>query len=342
MAFKKERTKNAPRHATTHERGAFGNGKSNASCVQKESEQYFVGSHTVGNHAYRMTENQKQTKRIRPSSVLLILLFLLGLCVLLYPLISEQWNSWRQAQLVSEYDIQMASISDEESARWLTQAEAYNKTLVGKGIPDAFAYIPVEEDQYYREQLAFREDGMMGTLTIPRISVNLPIYHTASEESLEKGVGHLQGSALPVGGLGTHSVLSAHRGLPSSVLFTDLDQLKEGDHFYIRVLNRNLAYEVDQIKTVEPTRTEDLNVDQNQDYVTLVTCTPYGINSHRLLVRGHSVPYDADVFAQEVGNSTSSIFGNYWLWVVAGLLLVALIAWLAYKLGKKKRNNPSA
>ena len=257
------------------------------------------------------------------STVASALVFLAGLGLLLYPWVSNAWNAWRQASLVSGYDAEVQQMPSDDYSSWFSAADAYNRTLAGRGIPDAFAFHSEDEDADYAAQLAFRDDGMMGYLNIPRISQSLPIYHTTSEEALAKGVGHLQGSALPVGGEGTHCVLSAHRGLPSAALFTDLDQLAVGDKFFIHVLDRSLAYEVDQVSVVEPSQTEGLEVQAGCDLVTLVTCTPYGVNSHRLLVRGHRVPYDA---ADEASVTPSgSLFTNYGLWVVCGLAVVALV-----------------
>lgn len=262
---------------------------------------------------------------------LVALIFLMGLSLLLYPLFSNWWNQRRQHELIDDYTQQIQQIDDDTSAQWLAKADAYNKTLKGKGVPDAFAEVSPKEDKEYQSQLAFREDGMMGYIKIPRISVNLPIYHTTSDESLEKGVGHLQGSALPVGGKSTHSVLSAHRGLPSAAMFTDLDMLQIGDHFYIYVLNRSLEYEVDQIKVVQPDQTQDLNVLEGKDLVTLVTCTPYGVNTQRLLVRGHRVPYDESDGATEGDNSVQSPHTRYGLWAAGGLAVTALFALLLYR-----------
>ncbi len=275
--------------------------------------------------------------RRRLTNIVAGLVFVAGLAILLYPLVADGWNSWRAAQLVSGYDERVAATSATdngaaENEAWFSKADAYNASLPGKGIPDAFATHTEEESADYLAQLAFRGDGMMGYIQIPKIGQTLPIYHGTSEESLARGVGHLQGSALPVGGASTHCVLSAHRGLPSASLFTDLDKLGEGDHFYLHVLDRVLAYEVDQVLVVEPDQTESLEVVQGQDLVTLVTCTPYGVNSQRLLVRGHRVAYDAEVAgAEESAGPAWSIFTQYWLWVVGGLLAVALFAFLLWR-----------
>ena len=265
--------------------------------------------------------------RRRITNVAFGLVFLAGLCLLLYPWASDAYNEWRHAQLVDDYVADVAEVSQEDNSRWLEAAEAYNHTLEGKGVPDAFALVAPEESAAYQAQLAFREDGMMGYLEVPRIGQTLPIYHGTSEATLARGVGHLEGSALPVGGASTHCVLSAHRGLPSAALFTDLDKLSLGDRFYIHVLDRTLAYEVDQVLTVDPDQTESLDVEEGQDLVTLVTCTPYGVNTQRLLVRGHRVDYVPGEEDSQV--PAASLATNYLLWVVLGLVTVAAFVALA-------------
>lgn len=261
-------------------------------------------------------------KRIPISSIVLGLIFLAGLSLLLYPLVSNTWNEWRAAALIGDYTEQVQELSQEDTREWLDRARAYNQTLVGKGIPDAFAIHSTEENSEYASELAFRADGMMGTISIPHINVSLPIYHGTGTDVLTKGAGHLQGSALPVGGTGTHCVISAHRGLPSAAMFTDLDQLQIGDHFYLTVLGEKLAYEVDQIEEVEPDETRSLAVEEDQDLCTLVTCTPYGVNTRRLLVRGHCVEYSEEVEQTEGKSPRASIFTQYGLWVALGLAVV--------------------
>lgn len=248
------------------------------------------------------------------------LIFFTGLSMLLYPMFSNAWNERRSRELISGYTEQVAQIPKEDYSEWFDRADDYNRRLRTKKIPDAFAESTEEADAEYISELAMNENGIMGYIEIPRISVSLPIYHTTTPEVLERGVGHLQGSALPVGGESTHCVLSAHRGLPSAALFTDLDMLKEGDHFYIHVLDRILAYEVDQIKEVKPEETEDLAVTPGKDYVTLITCTPYGVNTHRLLVRGHRVEYVEETAAVEADSTVSSVHTRYGLWVAGGLI----------------------
>ena len=273
------------------------------------------------------------------STIILILIFLVGLSVMLYPTVSDYVNQRHQSRALASYDETVNEMSDADYTAYFEAADAYNRGQVGKSIPDAFAAISDEEDAEYLAQLSLDPSGVMAYLSIPRISVSLPIYHGTSPETLEKGVGHLQGSSLPVGGESTHAVLSAHRGLPSATLFTDLDMLEEGDHFYIYVLDRILAYEVDQIQVVEPDHTEGLAVQPGEDLVTLVTCTPYGVNTHRLLVRGHRVEYVPEVAQEETKHTVSSTHTRYWLWAGGGLAAAALFSLLLYGLTRRKRKK---
>lgn len=274
--------------------------------------------------------------------ILAALLFLVGFVILVYPLFSNLWNERRNRQLISEYQEEIVQAAGADYSEWFSKAEAYNQTLTGKEIPDAFAFNTQEEDEDYLSQLSIYNDGIMGYLEIPKISVNLPIYHTASQEVLDKGIGHIQGSALPVGGESTHCVLSAHRGLPSAAMFTDLDLLEKGDHFYLHVLDRILAYEVDQIKEVKPEETSDLSVSKGEDLVTLVTCTPYGVNTHRLLVRGHRVSYEEQTEKKESAETVRSVHTRYGMWAAAGLAVTAAFTagLLLYK-KKCERNTES-
>lgn len=219
------------------------------------------------------------------SGIFFALLFLTGLGVLLYPTISDAWNAYRQNMLITDYEEAVAVlVQDQETYDdiW-ARARAYNLNLWKK--PDRF-FMSDEEKTEYESLLNIAGNGIMAYVEIPSIKCALPIYHGTDETVLQTAVGHLEGTSLPVGGEGTHCVLSGHRGLPSAKLFTNLDQLTEGDIFLIRVLNETLTYEVDQICTVLPEEMEELELAEGKDYCTLVTCTPYGVNSHRLLVRG--------------------------------------------------------
>ena len=278
--------------------------------------------------------------------ILVAVIFLAGLSLLLYPFVANEWNTYRQEQLISSYD---EVVSEKTAAgaidyeeEWL-KAQQYNEELLPSILPDSFAVAEAsEEDEEYMSALNLAGDGIMGTVEIPKIGITLPIYHTTDEEVLEKAAGHLEGSSLPVGGESTHAVISAHRGLPSASLFTDLDLLEIGDHFLIKVLDETLCYEVDQILTVEPDETEALQVGEGEDLVTLLTCTPYGVNTQRLLVRGHRVPYEETVVAEEeTPLGAVSLHTNYLLWVFVGLgitalFIIGLFLWDRRKHGKRK------
>ena len=259
--------------------------------------------------------------------IVIAVLFLAGLSVLLYPFVANQWNSYRQSRLMSSYEEGVAEKDAngeiDYEAEW-EKARAYNDALMPMILPDSFAVAEASDrDEAYMNCLNINGDEIMGIVEIPKIDVELPIYHTTDEEVLQIGAGHLEGSSLPVGGESTHAVISAHRGLPSATLFTDLDQLVEGDHFLLHILDDTLCYEVDQITVVEPDQTESLSVVEGEDLVTLLTCTPYGVNTQRLLVRGHRVPYDAETVADEASNSLfgNSLDTNYIFWVAVGLVL---------------------
>ena len=206
-----------------------------------------------------------------------------GISLLLYPSISGWRNGKIQSRTIEEYRESVAGLSEEDDTELFQAAERYNRQLREKG---ESAFHNPELVSGYEDALDVSGTGVMGYVTIGKLEIELPIYHGTSPEVLQIAAGHLEGSSLPVGGAGTHSVISAHRGLPSSRLFTDLDQLKKGDTFTITVLNRQLTYQVDQILVVEPDETDALQIEPDRDYCTLMTCTPYGINSHRLLVRG--------------------------------------------------------
>ena len=219
------------------------------------------------------------------SNIILILIFLVGLSVMLYPTVSDYINQKNQSRAVASYSEEVESLSDVDYQAYFDAADDYNRRLAET--PDAF-YRP-EEVSGYTDTLDVSGTGIMGYITIPKIGVELPVYHGTSDGVLQVAAGHLEGSSLPVGGAGTHAVISAHRGLPSAKLFTNLDELEVGDTFTITVLDRVLTYEVDQISIVLPTETDLLQPVEGKDYVTLMTCTPYGINTHRLLVRGKRI-----------------------------------------------------
>ena len=220
--------------------------------------------------------------RRRKTALFLTLGFLVGICILLYPAFSDFWNSKTQSRAITDYESVLENLEVADYTAVFEQAYAYNKALYETEFP---LVDHVNVPGYY-DTLSITDNDMIGYLQIERIGVELPIYHGTSEEVLNKGVGHLEGSSLPVGGANTHCVMSAHRGLPSSKLFTDLDRVEKGDVFKITVLDQVLTYRVDFITEVEPTDVADLQIIEGGDYCTLFTCTPYGINTHRLLVRG--------------------------------------------------------
>ena len=217
------------------------------------------------------------------STVILILVFLVGLSLLLYPSVSDYWNSFHQSRAIASYAEQVANIDNDIYAQLWEDARAYNQTLVGK---ENRFQITDEERETYESLLNVGGNGIIGYIEIAKIGCSLPIYHGTDEGVLQIAVGHIEGTSLPTGGESTHCVVSGHRGLPSAKLFSNLDQLAVGDVFLLRVLDETLTYQVDQILVVEPEDMEPLAIFPGEDYCTLVTCTPYGINSHRLLVRG--------------------------------------------------------
>lgn len=224
-------------------------------------------------------------KKVSVSTVILVIVFLAGLSVMLYPIISDYWNSKTQSRVIADYDELLSSMDNETYEALMKSAQEYNDKLKE-------LYNPLEnynEITGYDDALDVTGTGIMGYVTIPEIEVELPIYHGTSDKVLNNAAGHLQGTSLPIGGENTHAVISAHRGLPSAKLFSDLDELEKGDRFTITVLNEVLTYEVDKIQIIEPDELDKLEIVDGQDYVTLITCTPYGVNTHRLLVRGNRV-----------------------------------------------------
>lgn len=240
-----------------------------------------------------MAGKKRNKRRSWLRNFMFFLVFLIGAGILFYPTVSDLWNNYRNQQLISEYTEIVETMESEDFSEIWAEAREYNEQHTVNTILDAF---DEEEGDYvlshpYDQVLNPTGNEIMGYLEIPKINVKLAIYHGIGTEALENGCGHIEGTSLPIGGVGTHSVLSAHRGLPSAKLFTDLDQLEIGDLFYITVLDEKFAYKVDQILTVLPEETEDLAIEEDKDLVTLVTCTPYGVNSHRLLVRGERTEY---------------------------------------------------
>ncbi|EPB8165744.1 class C sortase [Clostridium perfringens] len=273
--------------------------------------------------------------------IYIVLIFILGLSIAFYPLISDQWNKYRANKLIANYDNVVKEIKPDEIKKKIDDARKYNETLIGGVVPDAFSVRNGVKDKEYESLLNINNDGIIGSVEIPSIDVNIPIYHYTTDEVLAKGAGHLFGSSLPVGGESSHTVISAHRGLPSAKLFTDLDQLKDGDLFYFNVCGETFAYKVDQILVVEPEQTSELAIKEGKDLATLFTCTPYSINSHRLLVRGHRVPYDKkeELQEKEKVKNVQPYFLIVEIACIIGGILLALILVKLLDFIKKRRKE---
>ncbi len=216
--------------------------------------------------------------------ILLPLALIVGIFLLAYPSLADYWNSFHQSRAIMAYAEQVAGMGSEEYERLIREAQAYNWKLRSSGV---HWELTEEEMEEYSRLLSFNRSGNMGYIDIPKINIKLPLYHGISDDVLQSSIGHIPGTSLPVGGVGSHCVLSGHRGLPSAKLFSDLDKLNEGDVFTLSILDETYSYEVDQIRVVEPTDLTEIKISQGKDLCTLVTCTPYGVNTHRLLVRGH-------------------------------------------------------
>ena len=256
------------------------------------------------------------------STVLLLVTLMIGISLLLYPTISDYWNSFHQSRAIAGYAEAVAEMDTVDYEKIWNDAVEYNKELQTRS---NHWFLTEEQQEEYESMLNVSGNGIMGYIEIPSIKVSLPIYHGVDEGILQVAIGHIEGSSLPVGGKGSHCVISGHRGLPSAKLFTDLDQLAEGDIFMLRVLDETLTYEVDQILIVEPNDMSSLEFDEEKDYCTLVTCTPYGINSHRLLVRGHRVANLEESEEIRVTADAQQIDPVLITPALAGILLVLLL-----------------
>ena len=271
------------------------------------------------------------------STIVFILLFLIGLSLLLYPTVSNFFNEKNSSRVISLYDSTVEKASVSMTAEWMRQAESYNETLTNT--PSAF-YNPSLISGYY-DTLDITGTGIMGYIEIEKLNVKLPIYHGSSDVVMQVGVGHIEGTSLPVGGVSTHCVLTAHNGLPSSRLFTDLEQMEIGDTFEITVLDRILTYEVDQILVVYPDEYEELLIEPDRDYCTLLTCVPYGINTHRLLVRGVRVSNPEQELMAYVSNEALRVD----VIVVASILalpfliLLYFVALLSYRKQNRRQKD---
>lgn len=228
-------------------------------------------------------------KKAKLSTLILIAVFFVGLCVMLYPALSSFWNSKTQSEAIVDYEKMLSNMEHTDYTEYFDEAEEYNRDLAALTAP-LLEYGKL--DGYY--SLDLTGTGMLGYIKIEKIALELPLYLTTSDNVLSFAVGHMEGTSLPIGGDTTHSVVSAHRGLPSATLFTHLDRMEVGDTFEIRILDRTITYQVDQIKVIDPSRVEDIAIEEDKDYCTLLTCTPYGINTHRLLVRGRAIDSSTD------------------------------------------------
>ena len=271
----------------------------------------------------------------------LLLLFLLGLGLVAYPIVSSYYTEKHQSQVHTQYQevLERADSREIEEAR--TAAESYNQLLASGATAAELEALD------YDSLLNLAGNGIMGYVEIPAIDVLLPICHGGGEDSLERGAGHLPSTSLPIGGKGTHTVISAHSGMATARMFTDLEQLEAGDVFYLHVLAETLSYEVDQILVVKPYQIDALKIDREKDYVTLITCTPYGVNSHRLLVRGHRIKPEAEenasneIASLQAEPKQSTWMDKYWEGIRDGLILFLIVipAWLAIMLLVKKRRG---
>lgn len=273
-------------------------------------------------------------KKKHISTIIIALIFLAGLGFLLYPTVSNLWNRAHQSRAIATYTKQVENLDDSQNKEMLKAARKYNKSLLKKS--DHWK-LSKKDKKKYESLLDVSGTGIMGYIEVPKIDCSLPIYHGTDEGALQIAIGHLEGSSLPVGGKSTHCVLSGHRGLPSARLFTDLDQMEEGDVFVLNVLGRKLAYEVDQIKVVLPDEMSDLEIVQGKDLCTLVTCTPYGINTHRLLVRGHRTKYIEETVVRVQKEAEKKETG-IWLLAGGGAVFLIIIIIVVVKRRRKRRN----
>lgn len=270
----------------------------------------------------------------RLPTIILVLIFLTGLSLLLYPTVSDYWNSFHQSRAIASYVEDVTGLDDDTYKQLWEDARTYNENLFhsGQGLP-----FSEREQTEYESLLNVSGNGIMGYIEIPSISCSLPIYHGTDEAVLQIAVGHIEGSSLPVGGENTHCVLSGHRGLPSAKLFTNLDKLTEGDLFMIHTLDETLTYEVDQILIVEPHDVYTLGIQEHEDLCTLVTCTPYGINTHRLLVRGHRVANQSEADAVRVTADAMLIEPMLVAPIVAVPILLVLLIILLVRTRRRKK-----
>lgn len=268
--------------------------------------------------------------------IILSLIMFTGFCLILYPPVSDWWNSLHQTHVIASYVEKVDGVSEEERRIMREAAEAYNERLANQRTEFD---LTKEERTEYNSLMDVTGTGVMGYIEIPVIDVDLPVYHGDNEAILQIAAGHIPGSSLPTGGAGTHSLITGHRGLPSATLFTDLDQFKEGDLFMLHVLGETLTYEVDRIMIVLPEEVDTLAIADGEDLCTLITCTPYGINTHRILVRGHRV---ANVREEEAAVRRDAVRYPVWIVIPAMMLLIVFPVWIIQRIGIRiKRSKKS-
>lgn len=277
---------------------------------------------------------KKKIKKYMPL-LLFLILFTAGLLVMLYPVISNAISEMQYDHVISNYQSTVNESKNIGFTDMLRRASDYNKLLSASSIVDAFSDKEIQNSDEYIGILNIDQNGTMGYISIPKIDVKIPIYHGTSARILQKGVGHLEGSSFPIGGDSTHSILSAHRGLPSAKLFTDLDQLVKGDMFYIHILDQVFTYQVDQVLVIDPSNTEPLRIQEGKDYVTLVTCTPYAVNTHRLLVRGTRIMPEKT--PEKIEIKRKMIFSDFMFYtgIGIGIIVFAITVIIVRRLVKK-------
>ncbi|WP_304424628.1 class C sortase [Faecalibaculum rodentium] len=263
------------------------------------------------------------------STIVIVIVFVVGLGLLAYPTVANWWNHRKMIHVTEKYEQQVQNMASSDIETRIIEAQKFNQSLKSRN-----RFYPTEEDhEKYQKTLDISGTGVMGSITVPSVDIALPIYHGTSEEVLAVGAGHLEGSSLPVGGLGTHTVITGHRGLPSALLFTDLDKVVEDDYVILKILNETLTYQVDTIRIVEPKEIESLAIDPDKDLLTLVTCTPYGINTHRILITGHRVENLKEWKAtSDAGQIDTKIVAL----CIAIPILIILFIWLMIKTRKPK------
>ena len=273
-------------------------------------------------------------------TIISILLFIIGIIIFFYPTISNYIANKNFEKIIGNYEQTYKEIPKEDLSKEYNRAVEYNNALVGDPVYDPFVpgtgYVLPDN---YEEVLNLHKDGIMGYIEIPKISLKIPIYHGSSEKTLEKGVGHLETSALPIGGLGNNAILTGHRGLPSAELFTRLDELKETDKIYLHILNDILAYEIDNIVTILPDKLSELAAYKDKDMITLITCTPYGINTHRLVVQGHRIEYIPEEKEKIKASRIRKLSESFLIRILGTILGIVILIVILFLIKRKKKNE---